>query len=57
MKYDDLISRDKAIKKIESMMDADAKGEIGGFYNTILKNVINLIKTLPSVKDSKDEQA
>ena len=44
---DDLISRQFAIKELESGKDKKAKGEIGGFYNQIIENDIEKLKKLP----------
>ena len=47
---DDLISRQFAIKELESGKDKKAKGEIGGFYNQIIENDIEKLKKLPSTQ-------
>jgi len=46
----DLISRQAAIDALERSKDKTAKGEIGGFYNTIIQNNIDKIKALPSAQ-------
>ena len=46
----DLISRQMAIKELESGKDKKAKGEIGGFYNQIIENDIEKLKKLPSAQ-------
>ena len=43
----DLIERRAAIKAIEKMKDSSGKGDIAGFYNTIIDNVIDKLKNLP----------
>ena len=45
----DLISRQEAIDALERSKDKTAKGDIGGFFNTIVQNDIDTIKDLPSV--------
>ena len=46
----DLISRQAAIDALERSKDKTAKGDIGGFYNTIIQNDINKIKAVPSAQ-------
>lgn len=46
----DLISRQAAIDALERGKDKTAKGDIGGFYNTIIQNDIDKIKDLPSAQ-------
>ena len=46
----DLISRQAAIDALERSKDKTAKGDIGGFYNTIIQNDIDKIKRLPSAQ-------
>ena len=46
----DLISRQAAIDALERSKDKTAKGDIGGFYNTIIQNDIDKIKKLPSAQ-------
>ncbi len=45
----DLISRQAAIKALRRKLDINAKGEVGGFYNTIIRNNIECIERLRSV--------
>ena len=47
---DDIISRKQAIRKLQKKIDKKAKGDISGFYNTIVQNDIETIKELPSVQ-------
>ena len=42
----DLISRKAAIAALRRKLDINAKGEIGGFYNTIIRNNIECIELL-----------
>ena len=44
----DLINRQVAIDALERSKDKTAKGDMGGFYNTIIQNNIDKIKSLPS---------
>ena len=50
---DDLISRQMAIKELESGKDKKSKGEIGGFYNQIIENDIEKLKKLPSAQPER----
>lgn len=45
---DDLIFRQDTIDEIESLLDKAAKGDIGIFYNKILKLAIEHIQKMPS---------
>ena len=47
---DDHISRKAAIDVLESGKDKTAKGDIGGFYNTIIQNDIDKLRNLPSAE-------
>lgn len=49
----DLISRQEAIKELESGKDKKAKGEIGGFYNQIIENDIKKLKKLPTAQPER----
>lgn len=49
----DLISRQDAIKELESGKDKKAKGEIGGFYNQIIENGIEKLRELPSAQPER----
>ena len=51
---EDLIYRQDAIDTIESLLDKTAKGDIGTFYNKILKLTIEHIKKIPSVQSTVD---
>lgn len=53
---DDLISRQFAIKELESGKDKKAKGEIGGFYNQIIENDIEKLKKLPSAQPERTKR-
>ena len=46
----DLISRQDAIKELESGKDKKAKGEIGGFYNQNKERIIEHFVRLPSAQ-------
>ncbi len=50
----DTISRQAAIKELESGKDKKAKGEIGGFYNQIIENDIEKLRKLPSARSERD---
>lgn len=45
-----LIFRQDAIDEIESLLDKTAKGDIGTFYNKILKLAIEHIQKMPSAR-------
>lgn len=47
---DDTISRQAAIDVLRRKMDKTAKGEIGAFYNTIIRQDIECIEQLPSAE-------
>lgn len=47
---DDLIYRQGTINEIESLLDKTAKGDIGIFYNKILKLAIEHIQKMPSAR-------
>lgn len=47
---DDLIYRQGTINEIESLLDKTAKGDIGIFYNKILKLAIEHIQKMPSAQ-------
>ena len=49
----DLISRQAAIDALENQKDKNAKGDIGGFYNTIIQHDIDAIAELPSVQPER----
>ena len=49
----DLISRQDAIKELESGKDKKAKGEIGGFYNQIIENGIEKLREMPSAQPER----
>lgn len=46
----DTIDRRTAIRALEKMKDVSAKGDLGGFYNTIIENAIDMLKNLPSAQ-------
>lgn len=46
----DCISRQAAIDELERKKDKNAKGDIGGFYNTIIQNDIDALMQLPSAQ-------
>ncbi len=45
---DDLISRRAAINALDRKKDKNAKGDMAGFYNTIIQNDIDALMQLPS---------
>ena len=45
---DDLISRKAAIDALKRKKDKNAKGDMAGFYNTIIQNDIDALMQLPS---------
>ena len=47
---DDMIYRQAAINALERKKDKNAKGDVGGFYNTIIQNDIDAIMQLPSAQ-------
>ena len=49
----DLISRQTAIDALERKKDKTAKGDIGNFYNTIIQNNIDEIKSLPHAQPNQ----
>ncbi len=46
----DTISRKAAIDALRSKLDKTAKGDIGSFYNTIIRKDIECLKQLPSAE-------
>lgn len=50
---DDTISRQAAIDALEGKLDKTAKGDIGSFYNTIIRQDIECIKQLPSAQPER----
>jgi hypothetical protein len=49
----DTIYRQAAIDALELKKDKNAKGDIGGFYNKIIKNDIDTLMQLPSAQPEK----
>ena len=49
----DLIERRAAIDALEATKDKSAKGDIGCFYNTIIQNNIDALKSLPSAQPDR----
>lgn len=45
----ELINKDDTICALEAKKDGNAKGSIGGFYNTIIQKNIETIKSMPPV--------
>ena len=54
---DDMIYRQAAINALERKKDKNAKGDVGGFYNTIIQNDIDAIMQLPSTQPEPCEYA
>lgn len=49
----DLIYRQAAIDELERGKDKTAKGDLGGFYNTIVQNDINKLRKLQSAQPER----
>lgn len=49
----DLIFRQDAIDSISAKLDESAKGDVGSFYNMILKKAIESVKSVPTTLDDK----
>ena len=49
----ELIERQAAIDVLEAKKDKSAKGDIGCFYNTIIQNNIDALKSLPSAQPDR----
>ena len=53
----DLISRQVAINALERKKDKNANGDIGGFYNKIIQNNIDVLIQLPSAEQEPSQMA